>query len=113
MKIRYYNKQGELLSTAVDPAYLYRNNNGKERPQDFVIIKQREFEEMITDPYGNQSMITKLSDPVEEVYCRWEWADGSWYCLIAAVIKNGQLIVDRRPSNWKFIEEFNRPDLRQ
>lgn len=113
MKIRYFNQNGEQIKTAVDPAYLYRNNKEKDRPQDFVIIKQKEFEQPIIDPFGNESIIQKLSDPVEEVYCRWVWSDGSWYCTISAVIKEGQFVLDRRPEWWKFVENFKRPDLRR
>lgn len=113
MRIRYFTQDGKQIQTAVDPAYLYRNNQEKDQPKDFVIIKQKEFERPITDPYGNQSIFTGYTEPVEEVYCRWVWDNGSWYCVIAAVIQNGELILDNRPDWWKFVEKFNRSGIKQ
>ena len=112
MKIRYFNKRGQEIKTSIEPSYKFRNNKENEKPEDFVAIKQLEINEMVTDPYGVQSELTQLSAPVEEIYHRWVW-DGGWYCVITMIIKKNEIILDRRPSFWKFFEEFNqnRPRL--
>lgn len=112
MRISYYNSEGQKINSPIEPAYMFRNNAKNDRPEDFVAIKQLEINEMVTDPYGVQSEITRLSDPVEEVYHRWIW-DSGWYCVITMIIKKNEIILDRRPNFWKFFEEFNqnRPRL--
>lgn len=108
MKVRYYNVNGDEIKSNVDPSYAWRNNPKEDKPQDFVIIKQLEIDNVVTDPYGNPQEIHKLSDPVEEVYCGWEWNDGTWYCLIRLIVKKGEILKDRRPTWWKFFEDFNK-----
>ena len=114
MITRYFNRNGDEIKTSVCPSHLWIHNAENERPQDFVIIKQNEAEEMIVDPYGQESLITHLSNPVEEDYCRWVWDNGVWNCVISLVIKEDQVIIDRRPGGWSFYEDFqkNRPRFR-
>lgn len=114
MKIRYFNGKGEEIKTAVCPTYSWRHNTEDNRPQDFVIVKQLEIEKHLTDPYGEPFVMTELSDPVEEDYCRWEWQDGSWYCMISCIIQKQVITLDRRPAGWTLVEDFNknRPRLR-
>lgn len=114
MRIRYYNIKGEEIESAVEPSYAWRNNSEDNKPEDYVSIGQAEIREMITDPYGVQSEIVKYSEPVEEVYHRWVWENGSWYSVICMVIRKGEIIIDRRPDYWKFFERFNerRPSFR-
>lgn len=114
MKIRYFNIRGEEIVSSVCPTYVWRNNAREDVPQDFVIIKQMEIEKHITDPYGQPLTITELSEPLEEDYCRWEWQDGSWYCVLSCIIQKQVMTMDRRPVGWDFVEKFNqnRPSLR-
>ena len=115
MKIRYYNIEGREIKTSQCPTYLWRNNTEDDRPQDFVIVKQLEMEKHITDPYGKPMKLVELSEPVEEDYCRWEWEDGSWYCVICCIMQKGVITLDRRPDGWSFLEKFNgnRPNFRR
>ena len=115
MKIRYYGQDGKEIKTPCEPSYFYRNNSKENRPPDYVVIKQLEIKEMITDPYGQEQEINKLSDPVEEVYCGWVLENETWYCTVRMVVRRQEVILDRRPVGWKFFEEFNkhRPDFRR
>jgi len=114
MITRYFDKNGQELKVPINPAHLWTNNAKDNRPPDYVIIKQNEVEEMLTDPYGQSTMIRHLSEPVEEVYCRWQWDSGTWYHLICMVVRGNQVIIDRRPNGWSFYEEFqkHRPRFR-
>lgn len=110
---RCFTVDGKQIKTRIDPAYAWVNNAKDDKPQDFVMIKQLEIDEVVTDPYGNSQEIHKLSEPVEENYFRWVWENGQWYCMCCMVVRNKAIILDRRPSWWKFFEEFNenRPRL--
>ena len=111
MKISFYDVKGNEIKTPVDPSHMWRNNKKEDKPLDFVTIKQAEIDEVVTDPYGNDQTIRKLSSPVEEVYHGWEWENGTWYCVIRLVVQKKMIVLDRRPSWWKFFEEFqaNKP----
>ena len=111
MKISCYNGQGEEIKLECDPCYKWRNNPKKDRPKDFVMVKQLESVETITDPFGEIQELKKLSKPVEEVYYGWVWENGSWNCLIRMVVQKDVIVLDRRPVGWKFFEKFqaNKP----
>lgn len=115
MKIRYYDEQGNEIKTKLDPAYLWRNNPFKEKPKDYVMIKQLEIQKMTTDPNGEPMFYTELSEPVEETYYRWDWQDGMWYVVCCLIMKKGTIVKGgyRCPKGWKFVENFNmhRPNL--
>lgn len=114
MKIRFYDEKGDEIKTPIEPAYYYRNNPQDQKPPDFVIVKQAEIEKVTSDPYGQSLTFTELTEPLEEIYCRWEWDSGTWYCVICMIVRRENVIQDRRPSWWKFFERFNerRPSFR-
>ncbi len=107
MKIRYYSQEGQEICKDEASPYKYCKNIKENRPQDFVIIKQLESQEILIDPYGQEQEVAKLSDPVEEVYCGWVWENECWNCLVRMVVRKQEVILDRRPSWWKFFEKFN------
>lgn len=106
MKIRQYTRDGKEIKNIADSCHKWKNNSKENRPEDFVVIKQLEIDDIVTDPYGEVQEVQKLSDPVEEVYCGWEW-DNGWNCLVRMVVKKEMVILDRRPNGWKFFEDFN------
>ena len=107
MLIRNFDVKGKEIKGPIAPCYRYLKNSKEDVPPDFVTISQLEIQEVVTDPYGQSQTITKLSSPVEEVYNRWVWENEQWNCVVVAVVKNKQIVLDRRPSWWKFLEEFN------
>ena len=107
MKNRYFTVDGKEIKMSIDPYYAGVNNAKEDKPADFVMIKQAEINEVVTDPYGNEQEIHKLSEPLEELYFRWVWENDQWYCLCCLIVKNKTIVMDRRPSWWKFFEEFN------
>lgn len=107
MKIRFYNQWGEEIEKGKSDPYKYRKNHKNHRPQDYVMIKQLESHEILTDPYGQEQEIVKLSEPVEEVYCGWVWENEGWCCLVRMIVKKEQVLLDRRPVDWKFYDIFN------
>ena len=107
MKIRFYDEKGNQIKTPIEPGYYFRNNTREQRPPDFVIVKQVEIEKVTTDPFGQPITFIELTEPVEEIYCRWEFDSGTWYCLVSFIVRKNAVIKDCRPTWWKFYEKFN------
>ena len=105
MRVKYYNQNGQELKITMEPAYKFRNNPENKKPEDFVMIQQAEFTEVVTDPYGVRSEITRYSNPVKEIYFRWVW-DNAWYAVITMIVEKNAIVLDKRPPHWKFFEKF-------